>query len=95
MTSSRLTIAQEGAFSLPTTQGCAHLLATFHQASVHTAEDIKTEWILNYSFPFFLCFPSGILILSAQNEMSLLVYLDNSHAENLQDKGTNFLYKLL
>lgn len=43
-TSPRLSIAQEGAFSsLPTTQGWEHLLAAFHQASMHTVEDIKTE----------------------------------------------------
>lgn len=95
-TSPRLTIAREGAFfSLTTTQGCEHLLATLHQASVHKVEDIQTEWIWNFSFPFFLCFPSRILILSAWNRESLWLYLDNSHAENLQQKGTDFLHKLL
>lgn len=62
---------------------------------MHTAEDIQTEQIWNFSFPFFLCFPSGILILSAWNRESLWLYLDNSHAENLQEKGTDFLHKLL
>lgn len=49
----------------------------------------------NFTFPFFLCFPSGILILSAWNSQSLWIYLDNSHAENLQEKGSDFLHKLL
>lgn len=92
--SPRLTIAQESTL-LPTTQGCEHLLATLQQSSVHTVGDSKTEWLWNISFPFFLCFPSGILILSARNRVSLLVCLDNSHAENLQEKGTDFLHKLL
>lgn len=70
-------------------------VSTFHQASVHTAENIQTEWIWNFSFPFFLCYPSGILILSAWNSQSLWLYLDNSHAENLQEKGSDFLHKLL
>lgn len=94
-TSPRLAIAQEGAlFSFPTTQGCEHLLATFHHNSVHTVEDIQTERIWNFSFPFFLCFSCRNLILSAWNRESLWLYLDNNHAENLQQKGTDFLHKL-
>lgn len=95
-TSPRRAIAQEGAlFSFPTIQGCEHLLATFQHDSVHTVEDIQTEWNWNFSFPFFLCFPCGNLILSTWNREFLWLYLDNSHAENLQQKGTDFLHKLL
>lgn len=60
-----LPLLRKGPSSHSLLQGCVHLLATFHHASVHTVEDIQAEWIWNFSFPFFLCFPSGNLILSA------------------------------
>jgi len=38
-----LPLLGKGPSSLPTIQGCEHLLATLRQASVHTAKDTKTE----------------------------------------------------